>query len=271
MTVTSARDVAGATDAAKRVVEVHRRLVEYLRAGRTAAEIDGFVAGLLRELDCKSCFRHYRVRGHPPFPSHSCISINDCIVHGTHTMSERPLEPGDLVSIDVGVKHRGWIGDAAWTYAIESASDENRRLMECGRESLRRGIDAIRPGEAMVAWARAVQPYVEQDCAFHLVRGLGGHGYGRKLHESPFISNVVPTTIQEWPEADLPFEPGMLIAVEPMLAVGTPRIRSVGREWPIFTADGSMSVHYEADVLVTEFGVENLTADLDELPDVVGD
>ncbi len=270
MTVTKARDIDAATDAAACVVKTHERLVTYLRAGRTLAEIDGFVAHTLDELDCKSCFKHYKVHGHPPFPSHSCLSINDCIVHGMHTMKAGPLQPGDLISVDIGVKHHGWIGDAAWTYAIEHASDEAMRLMNCGKESLRRGIAAMQPGKPLRDWAEAVETYVEGECGFHLVRGLGGHGYGKRLHEAPFISNNVPHRPAEWPEAMLPFKPGMLIAVEPMIAVGTTQIRSEGRDWPIFTADGSLSVHYEADVLITEHGPRNLTGGLFDLPDILG-
>lgn len=270
MTVTKTHDIQAATDAAGCVVRIHERLIEYLRRGRTLAEIDGFVAAALDDLDCKSCFRHYKVHGHPPFPSHSCLSVNECIVHGMHTMKADPLKPGDLISVDIGVKHQGFIGDAAWTYAIEHASDVARRLMDCGKESLRRGILAMQPGRPLRDWAETVETYVERACGFFLVRGLGGHGYGRKLHEPPFIANHLPRRLSDWPEANKLFQPGMLIAVEPMIAIGTGEILTFGRDWPIFTADGSLSVHYEADVLITESGPRNLTAGLFDLPDIVG-
>lgn len=270
MLLTEREDIDGATAAAERVVEVHRRLVDFLRAGQTLAEIDAFVGSTLRQLDSESAFKHYRVRGHPPFPSEACLSVNECIVHGTHDMTETPIAPGDLVSIDIGVKHRGWIGDAAWTYVVEATDEISMRLVESGRESLRLGVEAMQPGRPLVDWAKAVQEHVERDCGFGLVRGLGGHGYGRTLHGPPFISNVVPSYPGEWPDAFRSFRPGMLVAVEPMIAVSTTEIRSEGREWPIFTGDGSRSVHHEADVLITEDGPRNLTAGLFELPDVVG-
>jgi methionyl aminopeptidase len=119
-------------------------------------------------------------------------------------------------------------------------------------------------------WAKTVQHFVERECGYHLVRGLGGHGYGRDLHGPPFISNVVPSYPGEWPDAWKPFTPGMLFAVEPMIAVGTTEISSSGRSWPIRTADGSLSVHYEADVLVTADGMRDLTEGMQSLPDVVG-
>ena len=118
MIVTAEQDIEGATVAATHVVEVHRRLVDMLRPGLTLAQIDEFVANTLVELDCVSAFLGYSVRGHPPFPSHACLSVNECVVHGTHDMTTNPLQPGDIISIDIGVKHHGWIGDAAWTYAI---------------------------------------------------------------------------------------------------------------------------------------------------------
>lgn len=270
MLVHAQRDIDAAAAAATCVVRTHERLVGMLRPGLTLAEIDSFVARTLDELDCTSAFFGYRVRGHPPYPSHACLSVNDCIVHGTHTMTQRPLEPGDILSVDIGVRHRGFIGDAAWTYAIGGHDELAGALMSCGKESLRRGIEAMQPGQPLVAWARTVQNYVEREKGFHLVRGLGGHGYGRSLHASPFVANVVPSYPGEWPEAMRRFEPGMLLAVEPMLAVGTTEIRSEGDKWPIFSADGSLSVHYEADVLITPEGPRNLTVDMFELPDVVG-
>lgn len=270
MVVTAAHDIDAATLAAECVVRIHERLVDFLKVGQTLPEIDQFVAENLKDLKCKSAFLRYKIPGHPPFPSYSCLSVNNCIVHGTHHMSDEPLKPGDLISIDVGVIHRGWYGDAAWTYAMEHADEVAMQLMQCGRESLRRGIAAIQPDRPLIDWAKAVQDYVEGECGFHLVRGLGGHGYGRKLHHPPFISNVVPATPAEWPDAWKTFQPGMLLAVEPMIAVGTSAIMSEQNKWPIFTADDSLSVHYEADVLVTAEGPRNLTAAMDHLPDVVG-
>lgn len=270
MVVTAAQDIDGATQAAQCVTQVHERLVDFLRAGQTLAEVDRFIADALEDLRCRSAFLRYSIPGHPPFPSHSCLSVNDCIVHGTHISHTAPLQPGDILSIDVGVVREGWIGDAAWTYAIERADDKALALMRCGRESLRRGVEAIQPGRPLIDWARAVQDYVEGECGFHLVRGLGGHGYGRKLHGPPFISNSVPVHRTEWPDAWQAFKPGLLIAVEPMIAVGTSETKTRPRQWPIHTRDGSLSVHYEADVLVAEDGPINLTAGMETLPDVVG-
>lgn len=272
----SPADVDAAHAAAQRVVETHHRLSEFLRAGQTLADIDRFVAATLEGLSCRSCFLGYRAGKSPPFPSHACLSVNDCIVHGTAGYYTSPLKRGDLLKIDVGVAHRGWIGDAAWTYCFGEPAPEVRRLMECGKESLRRGVRELRPGNTYIAWARAVQGHVEKECGFHLVRGLGGHGYGmagkgnKGLHKPPYISNVVPAVWGEWREAHHPCEVGALLAVEPMIAVGTGKTRHDEREWPIFTADGSLSVHYEHDVLITENGPRVLTEGLEDVNDVIG-
>lgn len=264
-------DVRGARESGQRVLETHRRLVPFLRAGRTLAEIDAEVARILDELDAKSCFIRYRAGGAmPPYPNHACLSVNDCIVHGTSAAYTRPLERGDVLKVDIGLSHNGWIGDAAWTYAIGEASDLARRLMACGRETLAEGIKELRPGNTLLSWARRVQGIAEDKHGFHCVRRLGGHGYGRKLHGKPWVSNVVPTFPGEWPEALTMCEPGMLLAVEPMIAAGTGEIRDHDRRWPIHTADGSLAVHYEADVLITEDGPMDLTEGMQELPDIVG-
>lgn len=266
-----------AYDAAQRVVTTHKRLAEWLRVGRTLPQIDRFVAETLEDLQCRSCFLGYQVPRSPKFPSHACLSVNECVVHGTAGAYTEPMKPGDVLKIDIGVLYKGWIGDAAWTYVFRETTPTVERLMACGKEALRRGVPELRPGNNYLAWARTVQTYVEQECGFHLVRGLGGHGYyGRRLHAPPFVSNVVPgggvewVLRSEWPDALTPCEPGTLVAVEPMIAVGTGEVVSRGRDWPIYTADGSLSVHYEHDVLITAGGPRVLTEGLESLPDVVG-
>jgi methionyl aminopeptidase len=263
-------DVDAALAAAQQVVEIHRRLALFLRPGQTLAVIDQFVGKTLDDLGSKSCFLGYKVRGGPAFPSFACLSVNDCIVHGTaagyHTAAMRI---GDVLKIDIGVRYKGWIGDAAWTYVFGEMSPIVKRLTDAGKESLRRGCLELKPGNMWVDWAKAVQHHVEGECGFHLVRGLGGHGIGRELHGPPFVSNVVPTHPGEWVEAYQRCEPGTLVAVEPMISVSTGDIRQKGKEWPIFTADGSLSVHYEHDVLITEQGPRILTEGLEQTPDVI--
>lgn len=259
-----------AAQAARCVVDTHEAIVGFLKHGQTLAEIDRFVGETLAKMGAKSCFKGYRAGRHPPFPAHACLSVNDTVVHGHPGSYQEPMKAGDLLKVDIGVSKHGWIGDAAYTYSFGQPDETTRRLMDCGKEALRLGIEAMQPGAPMVEWARAVQDHVEKECKFHMVRGLGGHGYGRSLHAPPFISNVVPKVAAlEWREAHDPFTPGMLLAVEPMIAVGTGKITQHGNAWPLDIADGSQSVHYEADILITQDGPRNLTAGLEKLPDVV--
>ncbi|MEC9373126.1 MAG: type I methionyl aminopeptidase [Planctomycetota bacterium] len=266
----SASDLDSAHAAAQRVVETHRALVEFLKVGQTLAEIDAFVGRTLEKLNCTSCFLGYKQGRSPAFPSYACLSLNECVVHGTAGYLTKPMEAGDVLSIDIGVKHHGWIGDAAWTYAFQTQNETAKRLMACGQESLRRGIEQLQPGRPFLEFAKAVQQHVEVECGFHCVRGLGGHGYGRKLHTPPYVANNVPSYPGEWPDAFTPCKPGMLLAIEPKVAVGTGEIRQRSREWPVFTADNSLSVHYEHDVYISESGPKVLTEGLDDLPAIVG-
>lgn len=265
----SPADADAAYASAQKVVETHRRLADFLRVGQTLAQIDTFVAETLESMGCRSCFHGYRVPRLPPFPSHACLSVNECIVHGTAGYYEEPLKRGDVLKIDIGVTHRGWIGDAAWTYVFGEPTPEVGRLMKAGKESLEVGIKTLRPGNTYLEWARAVEHCVEEKYDLRLVRGLGGHGYGRRLHSPPFISNSMPSFPGEWPDGAKPCTPGTLLAVEPMIATGTGETHQRRGHWPIFTADGSMSVHYEHDVLITERGPRILTEGLEDLQDVI--
>lgn len=264
-------DVELATAAARCVVRTHQRLVNFIKVGHTLAHIDAEVARILADLKCRSCFQGYKVGKCPPFPSHACLSVNHCVVHGTAGYYTQPLAKGDVLKVDIGVFHQGFVGDAAWTYVLgDYPSDTVKRLCTAGRESLRLGCQQLRPGNKWIEWARTVQRVVEHDFGFHLIRGLGGHGYGRKLHAPPFVSNTVPKLLGEWPEATLACQPGTLVAVEPMIAVGTGATFQAPRTWPVFSADGSLAVHHEHDVLITKDGPLVLTQELENQPDLVG-
>lgn len=256
--------------AAQRVVQVHQHLSQWMKEGMTLGRIDTEVARVLDLLQCRSAFIGYKMGGKgPSFPSHACLSVNDCVVHGTAASLMRPIQQGDLVKIDIGVYHRGFIGDAAWTYHVGKAPEQTRRLMECGKKALAEGVKQLRPGNVLMAWAAAVQKIVEHDHGYHLVRGLGGHGYGRTLHGPPYVSNVVPQYPGDWDEAHHPCVSGMLLAVEPMIAVGTSKVVSKKGTWPVLTDDGSTSVHYEHDVLVTHEGPRILTEGIERTPDEI--
>jgi len=266
-------DIPHAARAAELVVETHRIIGPALRAGMTLAQIDRLVAQTLDRFQVVSAFLHYSTSRYPAFPSYACLSVNDVVVHGTAGMSTTPLQRGDVISIDIGVRYKGWNGDAAWTYIIEEASEESRRLCECGIEALRRGVEQLQPGYPLLRWAQAVQQCVEKEYGYHCVERLGGHGLGcgrDHLHDPPHLANAVPPYPGDWPDSQFRLAPGMLLAVEPIIAVGTSKVIQRPRQWPIRTADGSLSVHYEHDVLITERGPRLLTAGLEDLPMIVG-
>lgn len=263
-------DEPGVIAAANKVVEVYQRLLQEIEVGQKLPQIDQTIRKIIEQLKCKSCFFHYRIPHKPPFPSYSCLSVNNCIVHGTAGYYDLPLKEGDLLKVDIGIQYQGWLADVGWTFSIRSfASDEAKRLMACGKRSLLDSIDKLRPGRPISDWAESVQNIVESE-GFHVCRYFGGHGYGRQLHEPPHISNRRSSDQDPWADANKILQKGMLLAVEPMIAVGTPEVRSTVSGWPVFTADNSLTVHYEADVLIQEDGPVNLTKVMNDLPEIVG-
>lgn len=266
-------EVDAAYASAQKVVQMHQHLSQWLRIGMTLAQVDAEVARVLASMGAKSCFLGYQVPRSPQFPSHACLSLNECVVHGTAGYYTAPMKVGDVLKVDIGVMFRGWVGDAAWTYSIGQPTPQIRRLMDSGKVSLRKGIEAIKPGNRYLDWAIAVQDCVESEYGFRCIESWGGHGYGRKLHEAPHLLNHRPRFPGEWPEASAKWEPGVLVAVEPMIAISTgatyQKEQGRYRDWPVYTQDGSMSVHYEHDVLVTPEGNRVLTEGLDELNDVI--
>lgn len=261
-------EVEIAKEAATKVVQTHHRLSDFLKPGLKLPQIDDFIRKTLSDLKCKSAFFGY-ARGVKKFPSYACLSVNDCVVHGTAGYYEDALKPGDVIKIDVGVSYKGWIGDAAWTYAIKEQSPDAKRLMDCGKEAINRGITKLVVGNTLSDWANEVFTVIEKEHNLRVIEALGGHGYGRKLHEQPYIANL-PLSPNVWSFANLVIEEDMLFAVEPMIALTTRNVKHEMHRWPILTADGSLSVHYEHDILTTKDGPEILTKGLESLPDVVG-
>ncbi|MGQ0628905.1 MAG: M24 family metallopeptidase [Phycisphaerales bacterium] len=265
--------------AAQCVVKAHQRIVQFLRVGQTLAQIDAEIARILADQQARSAFLHYRVGKLPPFPSHACLSVNSCVVHGTVGAHLKPMAEGDILKVDIGVVHKSWIGDAGWTYAFKRfPSPEAKRMVLASKESLRRGVRELHPENTYLSFAREVQRCVEHEGGFHLIRGLGGHGIGkykddrdRGLHRPPFVSNVVPRVPGDWPEGNMRCEAGTLVAVEPMVAMGTTgETHQPKGQWPVYPRDMALTAHHEHDVLITERGPRVLTEGLDALPDIVG-
>ena len=218
----------------------------WLKPGITTLEVDTFAAGKIREHGARSAFLGYR-----KFPRHTCISVNDEVVHVI--AGARRLQFGDLVSVDVGVLFRGFIGDTAATFAVGGCEPAGQRLMDVTRESLERGIAAARGGNRVSDISAAVQEFVEA-AGFSVVREFVGHGVGRSVHEEPQVPNFV-----EQGKSSPKLRAGMTIAIEPMVNEGRRDVRVLNDDWTVVTADGKLSAHFEHTVLITDGAPEILT------------
>ncbi|WP_319542785.1 type I methionyl aminopeptidase [uncultured Pseudodesulfovibrio sp.] len=209
------------------------------------------VSTMLFEDICRSMCDQYDVRpaflGYQGFPFALCCSVNDEIVHGFPS-KERFLEEGDIVSVDMGVVYEGFYGDSARTFAVGQVSDEAKKLMDVTRESLYKGIDKAVPGNNLYDISAAIQSYVE-GFGFGIVRRFVGHGIGSHLHEKPEIPNFVPKGI-----AGLPLKAGMVLAIEPMVTVGSHEVEVLEDKWTAVTKDRKLSAHFEHTVAITSDG-----------------
>ena len=220
-------------------------IMAFIRPGLTTRQVDEFAAAQMKAHGGKSAFLGYR-----NYPSQTCLSVNEEVVHGL--ASERELRFGDLISVDVGVVHKGFIGDNARTMAVGGCGVQAQRLMEVTEEALYKGIAAAVAGNRVTDISRAVQDYVE-DNGFSVVREFVGHGVGRTMHEEPQVPNFVDRKSND------KLCPGMTIAIEPMVNAGRPEIKILKDGWTVVTQDGSLSAHFEHTVLITEDKPEILT------------
>jgi methionyl aminopeptidase len=200
----------------------------------------------------KLAFKGYR-RGHdePPFPTALCTSINEEIVHGIPSVNRKLVE-GDIVSLDLGAAVDGYYGDAAVTVPVGKVSDEVKRLLDVTRRSLEMAIEKAVDGNRLQDISFAIQSYVEGN-GFSVVRDFVGHGIGRSLHEEPQIPNFGR------PGRGKRLRPGMVLAIEPMVNMGSYEVRIFADQWTAVTADGSLSAHFEHTVAITPEGPKILT------------
>jgi len=213
---------------------------EAVRPGVSTGELDDVIRRLIEEDGARPAFRGYH-----GFPGNSCISVNEAVVHGIP--GERVLVEGDLVSVDIGVELDGYYADACETFPVGEAGEPARKLMSVTRKALDKGIEQCKPGCRLSDISHAVQVHVEAN-GFSVVRELVGHGIGRSLHEEPQIPNFGP------PGQGPLLQPGMVLAIEPMVNEGSEKVRTLGDEWTVVTADGKLSAHFEQTVAITDDG-----------------
>ena len=214
--------------------------------GKTTKEVDLYAAELMEERNCKSAFLGYR-----GFPGFTCISPNIEVVHGIG--GDYVIKDGDIISVDVGITLNGWIGDNATTVAVGNVDDETKKLLAVTEQSLYEALSFAREGEYLGDLCGAVEDYVNP-FGFGVVKEFVGHGVGRDLHEEPSVPNYRP--VGKTPR----LKEGMVLAVEPMINVGTPRVKILDDGWTVITGDKKNSAHFEHTVLVTKDGPDILTA-----------
>jgi methionyl aminopeptidase len=241
----SERDLEAMKPACTIAGTVLDEVATFIRPGVTTQEVDEFAAERIKSYGAKSAFLGYR-----KYPCHICISVNEQVVHGL--AGARQLKFGDLVSLDVGVVHNGFIGDTARTVAVGGCGVLAQKLMDVTEKSLHEGIAQALPGKRVVDISRAIQTYVESN-GLSIVREFVGHGVGRSMHEEPQIPNFVEG------KSSPKLRPGMTLAIEPMVNTGLPGVKILNDGWTVITQDGSLSAHFEHTVLVTEGEPEILT------------
>ena len=235
------------------VWEAHQIAAALVRPGITTREIDAAVDRFFVERKAIPLFKG--VPGKVPFPAVTCISVNDEVVHGIP--GDRLLKEGDIVSIDTGCKLDGWCGDAAVTHPVGRVEPEVARLLEVTSGVLSLAIDLMGKRTRWSQVAAEMATYV-RDAGFAVVESFVGHGIGREMHEDPQVPNFVSSQLRR--NGDFSLEPGLVIAVEPMVNVGSKLVKTMPDHWTQATQDGKLSAHFEHTIAITENGPWVLTA-----------
>ena len=245
ITIKSDREIELLSIAGNIVYETHRYLKDYIKPGITTLELDRLAEDFIKKHDAYPSFK-----GYDGFPGSICTSINQEVVHGIPGSTK--LKEGDIISIDIGACYKGYHGDSAWTYAVGEISSDKKELMENTEKALFEGLKMIKPGNRVGDIGHAIESYAKAH-NLGVVKELVGHGVGTNIHEDPDVPNFG----QEHTGPKL--KKGMVIAVEPMLNLGSPNIVMLDDGWTIETEDYSPSAHFEHTVAVTDDGYKILT------------
>jgi methionyl aminopeptidase len=232
-------------EAGQIVADTLRLMRSSVRPGITTRELDSLAEENIRRHGATPSYKGYR-----GFPASICASVNTVIVHGIP--DDSPLKEGDIISVDVGAKYRGFHGDATLTLSVGDVDSDARRLMDVCRSALYAGIDKTRAGNRLTDISATIQNCVES-AGFSVVRDLYGHGIGTNLHEEPLLPHYGD------PGQGPRLRPGMVLTIEPMIAAGEPAWETLGDNWTVVTLDGSLSAQFEHTVAITDNGPEILT------------
>ena len=246
VTVKSARELGLMRDSGKILAEVHAKLGEFVKPGISTLEIDQLGEKLIRGYDCVPNFLHYN-----GYPASICVSVNDEVVHGI-PKADRILQEGDIVSLDAGLIYKGYHSDAARTHAVGQISPEAQKLLDVTKQSFFEGIKQAKAGNHLYDISAAIDDYVS-GFGYGIVQDLVGHGIGTELHEDPQIPNF------RQKRRGIILVPGMTLAIEPMVNMGTWKVRWLDDEWTVLSEDHSLAAHYENTILITDGEPEILT------------
>jgi methionyl aminopeptidase len=246
----SEMEIRSIREACRVAAEVLDRVCALVAPGETTYDLDQAAKRFIAELGAESACYNYKI-GSRRFPAYACLSVNDEVVHGIGSL-RRVLRPGDIITVDIAVRYKGWIGDTARTVALQPISVEAQRLLDTTQDALRAGIAQARLGNRVGDIAHAIQSLVESR-GMSVVREFVGHGVGRTMHEPPQVPNFgKPRTLEK-------LKPGMCIAIEPMVNLGGPEIEYAADHWTAKTADHRLSAHFEHTVHITPEGPEIFT------------
>lgn len=250
VSIKSEREIELMRESGRILSVVHTELAKMIKPGISTLDIDKRCYEVIRDFGCIPSFLNYQ-----GYPASVCVSVNDEVVHGIPNKN-RILKDGDIVSLDAGVIYKGYHSDAARTVAVGVIAPEWKRLMEVTKQSFFEGIKYAKPGYRIGDISGAIQDYAES-FGYSLVRELVGHGVGRELHEDPQVPNF------RTKRKGIRLEPGMTLAIEPMVNMGHYDVNWLDDGWTVVTADGSPSAHYENTVLITNGEPELLTIERD--------
>ncbi len=245
ITLKSKREIAIMRDASRIVAEILEELRQQCKAGVLTQDLDRIAEERTTQHGAEPAFKGYR-----GYPSALCTSINHHVVHGIP--GDYEIKEGDIVSLDFGVLYKGYFGDAAVTVAIGGVASETEKLLRVTEECLYLGIEQMVPENHLSDLSRVIQTHAESH-GFSLVKEFGGHGIGRRLHEDPVVLNYVVNG------RGIKLRPGLVLAIEPMVNMGTDQVQILSDGWTVVTLDGKPSAHFEHTVAITQNGPEILT------------
>jgi len=251
------KEIEGLREAGQIVAATFREIEGLIQPGAVLNEIDEKAEEFIIEHGAETLYKGIRQRPNQrPFPGVITASVNNQICHGIP--DGRVLNDGDIVGIDIGLKYKGWCGDACYTYKVGAVGEEVENLVRTAKECLQKGIEVCRPGNHVGAIGEAIQTYAEKK-GYSVVREYGGHGIGRQLWEEPFVPHIGPAN------RGPVMRSGLVLNIEPMINIGESDTRLMPDEWSVETADGSLSAQFEHTVVITDNGPEILTVLAEEV------